>query len=58
MLGHRSATLSPDLFGYRLDVVADGMELARAAAVSRDAGAGAGRQSRGTPNGLAELEFD
>ncbi len=42
MLGHKSATLTLDLYGHlfgdRLDVVADAMELARAAAVSRDAG--------------------
>lgn len=42
MLGHKSATLTLDLyshlFGDRLDVVADAMELTRAAAVSRDAG--------------------
>lgn len=41
MLGHKSATLTLDLYGHlfgdRLDVVADAMELARAAAVSRDA---------------------
>lgn len=42
MLGHKSATPTLDLYGHlfggRLDVVADAMELARAAAVSRDAG--------------------
>lgn len=41
MLGHKSATMTLDLYGHlfgdRLDVVADAMELARAAAVSRDA---------------------
>lgn len=40
MLGHKSATLTLDLYGHlfgdRLDVVADAMEVARVAAVSRD----------------------
>lgn len=40
MLGHKSATLTLDLYGHlfgdRLDIVADAMELARASAVSRD----------------------
>ncbi len=42
MLGHKSATMTLDLYGHlfedRLDVVADAMEKARLSAVSRDGG--------------------
>lgn len=42
MLGHKSATMTLDLYGHlfgdRLDVVADAMESARVAAMARDAG--------------------
>ncbi len=42
MLGHKSATMTLDLYGHlfgdRLDVVADAMESARVAAMTRDAG--------------------
>lgn len=42
MLGHKSATMTLDLYGHlfedRLDVVADAMKKARLSAVSRDGG--------------------
>ncbi len=48
MLGHKSATMTLDLYGHlfpdRLDTVADAMDAARAAALARSGEAGTGHR--------------